>query len=133
MGRHMAKHTISKDTLGLLISLVVSVWWIFMGLDLGFRFEAPDTVSYLLTLGGTRHTVMTVAALVLIPICAREIRWGAVLAAVLATVTFLLTAAHVVYMVVTKPAGFEDQLFGPIVWALMQLPIVFFGRRAAKR
>ena len=103
-----------------------------MGLDIGFRFEAPDTISYLLTLGGLRHTIMTIAALILIPICAREARWGFILAILLGAVTLLLTLSHILYMVISKPPGSESQLFGPIVWSIMQLPIVFFGYRALK-
>jgi len=69
----MSKSTrISNNTLGIIIGLVISVWWIFMGLDSGFRFEAPDHISYLLTLGERRHTIMTILALILIPLCARE-------------------------------------------------------------
>jgi len=104
-----------------------------MGLDIGFRFEAPDTTSYILTLGGLRHTIMTIAALILIPICAREIRWGFILAILLGAVTLLLTLSHIIYMIISKPPGFESQLFGPIVWTIMQLPIVFFGCRALKK
>lgn len=103
-----------------------------MGLDIGFRFEAPDAISYLLTLCGYRHTIMTVAALILIPICAREARWGFVLAMLLGAVTLVLTLSHIIYMVISKPPGFESQLFGPIVWTLLQIPIIFFGCRALK-
>ena len=123
---------ISNNTLGVLIGLVLSVWWIFMGLDIGFRFEAPDTTSYLLTLCGHRHTIMTIAALILIPICAREARWGFILAMLLGAITFLLTLLHIIYMLISTPPGFESQLFGPIVWVIIQLPIIFFSYRALK-
>jgi hypothetical protein len=124
--------TISRNTLGLIIGLVISVWWIFMGLDIGFRFEAPDRISYLLTLCGQRHTIMTIAALILIPICALELRWGVVLAMLLGSITLVLTVSHILYMVFSKPPGFESQLFGPIVWVIMQVPIIFFSYRAVK-
>lgn len=121
---------ISNNTLGVLIGLVLSVWWIFMGLESGFRFEAPDTISYLLTLCGLRHTIMTVGALILIPICARETRWGFILAILLGTITLVLSVLHIFYMLISKTPGFESQLFGPIVWSLMQVPIIFFAYRA---
>lgn len=123
---------ISYNTLGVLIGLVVSVWWIFMGLESGFRFEAPDSICYLLTLGGYRHTIMTVAALILIPICALEIRWGFILAMLLGAITLVLLLLHIFYMLTSKPPGFESQIIGPIVWSLMQVPIIFFGYRASK-
>lgn len=125
--------TISRNTLGLIIGLVVSVWWIFMGLDIGFRFESADRISYLLCLGDLRHTIMTIAALVLIPICALELRWGFILALLLGSVTIVLVVIHVFYMVFSKPPGFESQLFGPIVWTLMQVPIIIFSYRILKK
>jgi hypothetical protein len=133
-GRIEMKKTnkISHNTLGLLIGLVVSVWWIFMGLESGFRFEAPDSISYLLTLAGYRHTIMTTAALILIPLCAREIRWGFILAILLGSINLLLLLLHISYMLISKPPGFESQMFGPIVWLVMQIPIIFFGYRALK-
>ena len=70
------KARISNNALGVIIGFVLSVWWIFMGLDIGFRFEASDTVSLWLSLGGYRHTIMTILALFLIPVCALEKRWG---------------------------------------------------------
>ena len=123
---------ISRDTLGLIIGLVVSVWWIFMGLDIGFRFEAPDRISYLLTMCGQRHTIMTIAALILIPICALELRWGFILALVSGSVTIVLVVIHIIYMVFSQLPGYQSQLFGPLVWLVMQAPIVFFSYRALK-
>jgi hypothetical protein len=75
---------------------------------------------------------MTITALILIPICAREARWGFVLAMLLGTITFVLTLLHILYMLISKPPGFESQLFGPIVWVIIQLPIIFFSYRALK-
>jgi len=42
-----SKARISKSALGVIIGLVVSVWWIFMGLDLGFRFEASELLAHI--------------------------------------------------------------------------------------
>jgi hypothetical protein len=127
-----SKARISKSALGVIIGLVVSVWWIFMGLDLGFRFEASDAVSYWLTLGGYRHTIMTIVALFLIPVCALEKRWGFLGAMVLGIATFTLSVIHIVYMVITAPSGYESQLFGPIIWSVFQIPIIVFSHRARR-
>jgi hypothetical protein len=127
-----SKARIRNSTLGVIIGLVVSVWWIFMGLDIGFRFEASDAVSYWLTLGENRHTIMTILALVLIPMCALEKRWGFLWAMVLGAATLTLCVVHVIYMLITVPTGYESQLFGPIIWSVMQIPILVFSHRARR-
>jgi hypothetical protein len=127
-----SKARIRNSALGVIIGLVVSVWWIFMGLDIGFRFEASDAVSYWLTLGGYRHTIMTILALFLIPVCALEKRWGFWGAMALGVATLTLSVIHVVYMVITAPPGYESQLFGPIIWSVMQIPIIVFSHRARR-
>ena len=127
------KASIRNSTLGVITGLVVSVWWIFMGLDIGFRFEASDAVSYWLTLGGYRHTIMTIIALVLIPVCALEKQWGFLGATVLGITTLTLSVVHVVYMLIAAPSGYESQLFGPIVWSLVQIPIILFSHRARRK
>lgn len=122
---------ISTNKIGVIIGLVISVLWIFMGLDIGFKYGSGfDNVSYILTLGGYRHTVMSVSALFLIPVCAREYRWGFLAAMLLGIVTLTLALTHVIYMMIVKPSGYESLLFGPIVWSIMQIPIVMFGYRA---
>ena len=124
---------ISTNTLGVIIGLVISVLWIFAGVDIvGFPFIAGDTVCYWLTLGGYRHTIMTILALVLIPVCALEKQWGFLATMVLGAVTLTLTVVHVVYMLIVAPSGYESQLFGPIMWSIMQIPIVVFSYRARK-
>jgi hypothetical protein len=127
-----SKGRIRNSTLGVIIGLVVSVWWIFMGLDIGFRFEASDAVSYWLTLGGYRHTIMTILALFLIPVCALEKRWGFLAAMVIGIATLTLSPVHVVYMLITGPSGYESQLFGPIIWSVMQIPIIVFSHWARR-
>lgn len=121
---------IRNSTLAVIIGLVVSIWWIFMGLDIGFRFEAPDAICSWLTLGGYRHTIITILAMVLIPVCALEKRWGFLAAIGLGSATLILSVVHVVYMLITVPSGYEEQLFGPIIWSLMQIPIIAFSHRA---
>ena len=126
------KTRIKNNTLGVIIGLEISVLWIFMGLDSGFRFEAVDLTSYWLTLGGHRHQIMTILALILIPICALEKMWGFLAAAALGGVTLTLSLIHVVHMLVAAPSGFESQLFGPIVWSIIQIPIIVFGYLGAR-
>ena len=124
------KNKIRHSTLGVIIGLVISIWWIFMGLDIGFRFQASDSVSFYLTLGENRHTIMTIIALILIPICVLEKHWSFLAAMVLGVTTLTLSMVHVVYMLITVPSGYESQLFGPIIWSVIQIPIIFFSRRA---
>ena len=124
---------ISTNKIGVIIGLVISVFWIFMGLDSGFKYGSGfDNVSYILTLGGYRHTIMTVLALVLIPVCALEKQWGFLATMVLGAATLMLVVIHVVYMLIVTPSGYESLLFGPIVWSIMQTPIVVFSYRARK-
>ncbi len=128
----MSKCTrITNYTLGAIIGLVISVWWIFMGLNFGFRFGAGfDRISYLLTLGGYRHTIIPIVALILIPICAREHRWGFLAAIVLAIVTLSLSLIHSIYMLICSPPGFESKIFGPLIWSVIQISIIIFSYKA---
>lgn len=123
---------ISNNTLGVIIGLVISIWWIFMGLDTGFQFQASDHISYLLTLGEHRHTIMTVLALILIPICALENTWGFATTMVLGIVTLTLSLSHSIYMIIAAPVGFEAKIFGPIIWSVIQIPIVIFSYKARR-
>jgi hypothetical protein len=125
-----SNHRIRNATLGVIIGMVLSVWWILMGLDSGFPFQASDPVSYWLTLGEHRHTIMTILTLFLIPVCALEKKWGFSAAMVLGVVTLALSLGHVVYMVNAETAGYRSQLFGPLVWSILQIPIVVFGYKA---
>ena len=123
---------ISTNTLGVIIGLELSILWILMGLEIGFAFKPSSMLSYIVTLGAHRHTVMTIAGLILIPICAREIKWGFLAAMVLGTVTFILSSVSVVEMLVATPPGYEGQLFGPSAWIAIQIPIILFSYRARK-
>lgn len=118
--------------LGVIIGLVVSVWWIFMGLESGFSFHASDTVSYWLTLGERRHTIMTIVALMLIPVCALEKRPAFTTAMALGAATLSLSSIHVLYMSIAATSGFKAKLFGPIVWSIIQIPIIVFGYKARR-
>ena len=123
---------ISNNTLGVIIGLVISIWWIIMGLDIGFQFVASDKISYILTLGEQRHTIITILALILIPICARENKWGFLSAMILGIFTFILSVIHIIYMFAATPTGYESQIFGPIIWSIFQIPIIIFSYKARK-
>ena len=122
---------ISVNTLGILIGLELSVLWILMGLESGFAFKPTSTLSAIVTLGAHRHTIMTVAGLILIPICAREVRWGFLAAVMLGLVTFVLTSVSVIELI-AAPAGEGEKVFGPAVWVTLQIPIMLFGYRARR-
>ena len=126
------KNRISNNTLGVIIGLVLSIGWIFMGLDIGFPFQAPDAISLWLTLGGYRHTIVTLLALMLIPMCALEKRWAFKATMVLGAVTLFLSVFHVGYMLIAEPPGYKSQIFGPVVWSVIQIFVVMFCHRSIK-
>ena len=127
------KTRIINSTLGVIIGLEISVLWIFMGLDIGFKFGAGfDNLSYMLTLGGYRHTILPIISLILIPTCAREYRWGFLAAVVLGIVTLILLLIHSMYKLMWSPPGYETKIFGPIVWSVMQIPMIVFGYQGAR-
>ena len=123
---------ISINTIGVIVGLELVVLWIFLALETGFPFGARDAVCYWLTLGGYRHTIIPILALLLVPVCALEKQWGFLAAMVLGAAMLTLSVVHVVYMLIVAPSGYESQLFGPIVWSIMQVPIVVFGYRARR-
>ena len=121
-----------KYVIGLVAALTTSVGWIFLGLDLGFSFTASDLGSKILTLGGYRHTIITILALILIPICASEKRWGFIGAELLGVLTLVLCLPHIFYMLIARPSGYESKLFGPILWCFLQIPIIIYGYLSLK-
>ncbi len=123
---------INNNTLFVIIGLVTSVTWICMGLDFDFKFGPLNIVCEILTLGGYRHTIMTLLALILIPICAIENKWGLLGTMILASVIIALSMTHVIYMLIANPIGYEEQLFGPIAWSVIQIPTVIFSYKSRK-
>jgi hypothetical protein len=122
----------SVNTLGVLIGLELSVLWILMGLESGFAFEPTSTLSIIVTLGARRHTIMTIAGLILIPICAREVRWGFLAAMILGITTSVLTSVSVIEMLVAASPGDEGRLFGPLIWIVFQIPVILFSHRSRR-
>jgi ABC-type Na+ efflux pump permease subunit len=130
----MAKtQRISNNALGVIIGLVLSVWWIFMGLVMDFSFESFNDLSHIVTLAGYRHAVMPIAALILIPICAKGYRWSFLAAMILGALTFVLSSITVVNLLVSTPPDFQQTLMGPLVWLIFQVIIVVFAYRALKQ
>jgi hypothetical protein len=115
----------------LITALVVSIGIIFIALDiLKFPFITYDPFCSIICLGGTRHTVGVLGALVLIPLCAAKKRFAFLAAAAFGMLIFLLCAAHIAYMLAAKPYRFEEQIHGPIIWALVQLPVIIYGYKS---
>ena len=123
---------ITNKTLMVIIALEGLMLGIFIGLEKGYPFEPQSTLNAIAILGGYRHTVMSVSALFLIPVCAREYRWGFWAAMLLGIVTLTLSLTHVIYMLVAASVGYRSLIFGPTVWSVMQIPIVVFGYRARR-
>jgi hypothetical protein len=121
---------ISTNTLGVILGLVATVLWIFMGLEMGFPFVPTSYISYIVTLGGYRHTVMTILALILIPLCARENIQGFRAAMVLGTVIFALSLISIIDLFIT---GERVKLLGPLGWLVIQIPVIIFSYRAQQQ
>jgi hypothetical protein len=94
---------ISNNTLGAIIALEAIVWGIFVGLKMGFSFVPHGLVNSIATLGGNRHVVGTIAALVLIPILARQTRTGFLAVIAVVSVTAVLTLVTIVLEEVAMP------------------------------
>jgi hypothetical protein len=114
----------------LILWLSVSAGIIFVALDiLEFPFISYDRFSDWICLGGTRHTVGVLSALVCIPLVAAKRRLGYYGAFISGLVIFLLCAVHVVYMPIAQTYRFEEQIHGPILWALVQIPVILYGHQ----
>jgi len=115
----------------LIAALAVSIGIIFIALDiLEFPFISYDSFSSIICLGGTRHTVGVLAALFLIPVCAAKKRFGFLGALLLGISLFLLCVVHIAYMLIMRTYRFEEQIHGPIIWALVQLPVIIYGYKS---
>ncbi|MBN1799752.1 MAG: hypothetical protein JW822_14340 [Spirochaetales bacterium] len=115
----------------LITALAVSIGIIFIALDiLEFPFISYDSFCSIICLGGTRHTVGVLSALFLIPLCAAKKRFGFLGALLLGISLFLLCAVHIAYMLIMRTYRFEEQIHGPIIWALAQLPVIIYGYKS---
>lgn len=69
---------------------------IFVGLKKGGSFEPPSTLSHIATLGGNRHIVGTIAAVMMIPVCAKQTSKGFLAAMIVLSVTVILTSISII-------------------------------------
>ena len=122
---------ISNNTLGAIIALEAIVLGIFVGLKMGFSFEPPSTLSYIATLGGNRHVVGTIAALIFIPICARQTKNGFLAAMIFCSFTAVLTSISIIDLLFVTP-GFEAKALVPIAMLVFQILVIVFSYRAMK-
>ena len=83
------------------------------------------------TLGGTRHIVGTLAALVLIPVLARQTRTGYLAAIGVVSVTAALTLVTIADLLVITP-GSEAKAPVPIAMLVFQVLAILFSYRALK-
>ena len=119
---------ISNNTLGAIIALEAIILGIFVGLKMGFSFEPPSTLSYIATLGGNRHVVGTIAALILIPTCAKQTKNGFLIALIVLSITATLTLISVIDLLFITH-GFEYK--APVAAAMLIfqiIAIVFINR-----
>lgn len=121
---------ISNNILFLIIGLVISVGFMYTGVVIGFPFGTTDPVCLVLTLWGYRHFIIPILTLILIPLCLLENKGGLIGTFFLSIITIFLCLAHVVYMYIANPPGFETQIYGPVVWSIIQIPIIFFSYKA---
>jgi hypothetical protein len=120
---------ISNNALGGIIALEAIVLGIFIGLKMGFSFEPPSPLSSIVTLGGTRHIVGTIAALIFVPIFAKQIKAGFLAAMVFVTVTLILTLGSIIDLLFITP-GYSAKAPVPIAMVLIQGLVLWFSYRA---
>lgn len=122
---------ISNNALGAMIALEAIVLGIFAGLKMGFSFVPHGIVNTIATLGGNRHIVGTLAALVLIPILARQTRAGYLAVIGVVSVTAILTLVTIIDLLIITP-GFEAKAPVPIAMLIFQILAIVFSYRALK-
>jgi hypothetical protein len=120
---------ISNNTLGAIVALEAIVLGLLAGLKMGFSFEPQGLVNTIATLGGNRHIVGTVAALVLIPILARQTRTGFLVVLAVVSVTATLTLVTIVDLLIITP-GSEAKAPVPIAMLAFQVLAIVFSYRA---
>jgi len=122
---------ISNNALGAIIALEAIVLGIFIGLKMGFSFEPPSTLSFIATLGGNRHVVGTIAALIFIPIFAKQIRGGFLAAMIFTPIIAVLTLVSIIDLLFITP-GFEAKAPVAIAMLVFQVLVILFSYRAWK-
>lgn len=122
---------ISNNTLGAIIALEAIILGLFIGLKMGFSFEPPSTLSYIVTLGGNRHIIGTIAALILIPIYAKQIKWGFWGGIIFVSVTIILTSISIIDLLfITTEEAAKAPV--PIIILVFQILVIIYSYRAMK-
>jgi hypothetical protein len=122
---------ISNNTLGAIIALEAIVLGIFVGLKMGFSFVPHGIVNTIATLGGTRHVVGTLAALLLIPVLARQTKTGFWVVICVVSITAALTLVTIADLLIITP-GSEAKAPVPIAMLVFQVLAIVFSYRALK-
>ena len=122
---------ISNNALIAIIALEAIVLGLFIGLKMGFSFEPPSVLSYIVTLGGTRHIIGTIAALIFIPLLAKQIKRGVFAAIIFLSVTIVLTSISIIDLLFITP-GFAAKAPVAITILVFQIIAIIFGYRFRK-
>lgn len=125
------RNGISNNALAGIIGLEAIVLGIFIGLKMGFSFEPPSPLSSIVTIGGTRHVIGTIAALIFIPIFAKQIKAGFLVALIFTTATLILTVGSISDFLFITP-GYRAKVPVPIAMAIIQVLVMWFSYRAWK-
>ena len=122
---------ISNNTLGAIIALEAIVFGVFAGLKMGFSFEHQSTLNTIATLGGNRHVLGTIAALLFIPALAKQTRGGFQAVIAFVSTTSLLTLVTIADLLfITPGSGAKVPL--PIAMLVFQILVIVFSCRAMK-
>lgn len=124
-------YRLSNNTLGVIIALEGIIFGIFVGLKMGFSFVPLSDLTYIATLGGNRHVVGTIAALILIPVCVKQTKKGFLAVMAVISVTGILTSISIIDALFLTP---ESGLKAPVatVMLIFQILAMVFSYRAVK-
>ncbi|MFQ6086099.1 MAG: hypothetical protein ACE5OY_07555 [Candidatus Bathyarchaeia archaeon] len=120
---------ISNNALVVVVGLVISVAWIITGLVRGLAAVADPWITAFVY-------IVTLVALILIPICARENKWGFLLAMVWGIVIIIVRVIITVRLItgpMPEPQAFEMLVIGGTIWLIIQIPIIVFSYRAYRK
>jgi hypothetical protein len=98
---------------------------------MGFSFVPHGLINSVATLGGNRHVVGTIAALVFIPILAKQTRTGFLAVIAFVSVTVILTLVTIADLLVITP-GSEAKAPVPIAMLVFQVLAIAFSYRALR-
>ena len=122
---------ITNNTLGAIIALEGIIFGIFVGLKMGFSFVPLSDLTYIATLGGNRHVVGIIAALIMIPICLKQTKKGFLATMTVLSFTGILTTISVIDALFLTPGS---ELKAPVAAVMLafQILAIAFSYRAMK-